>query len=325
MSNTDISSELIKRIAHQSGYDLVGFAKCTPLEIEIDKLKKWLDADKHASMSWMSRNMDRRGDPSLILKDCKSVIVVAVNYQQQPNSETEMQPFKDNQLNGKIASYAINKDYHYTMQKMMKQFCQNVNSSIDRDLQMRWYVDTGPVMEKAWAQRAGLGFIGKNTCLINRQKGSWFFLGVILTDIELKPDTPITQNWCGNCKACIDACPTNALDEIGVLDSNKCISYLTIEHRDEVNDELKPNFDEWLFGCDICQEVCPYNIKFAEPSIAPKFEQIMPESLSLDNILTIQSEEEFRIIFKSKNPLRRAGLSGLQRTAKILKENAEQE
>jgi len=321
MSNTEISSDLVKKLAYQSGFDLVGIAKCTPLNIEIDRLKKWLDDDKHASMSWMSRNVDRRADPNLILPDCKSMIVVAVNYQRQSKSMDEIQSFSSKELHGKIASYAVNKDYHYAMKKQMKMLCREVNLAVNSETQLRWYVDTGPVMEKPWAQRAGLGFIGKNTCLINRQKGSWFFLGVILTDIELEANKPITQNWCGNCRACIDACPTDALDDIGTLDANKCISYLTIEHRDDVKAELKPKFEEWLFGCDICQEVCPYNIKFAKPSSTPIFEQIMPNSLNIDDILAIESEEEFRQIFKSKNPLRRAGLDGLQRTARILKEH----
>lgn len=319
--NIESETDLIKQLAIRSGFDLVGIADCTQLDAEIDYFNNWVKEKRHASMEWLSNNMDRRANPNMILEGCKSIIAVGANYQPKSEISIDQQSKVNKKEYGKVASYAVNKDYHYTIKRLMKEFCREVTDSIQRDVKLKWYIDTGPVMEKVWAQRAGLGFIGKNTCLINRQKGSWFFLGVILTDLELVPDQAISQNWCGDCRACMDACPTNALIEEGVLDSNKCISYLTIEHREDVDPVLKPDFEGWLFGCDICQDVCPYNIKFATPSQTPVFDRIMPNSLSLDDILDIKSEEKFREKFMSKNPLRRAGLTGLQRTAKILKDS----
>jgi len=310
---------LVKRLAHESGFDLVGIAKYTPLGEEAEFLRQWIEDGKHAGMSWMSRTIDKRCDPELVLKGCQSVIVVAVNYMQELDNEVENPPREQLTPMGKVSRYAVLKDYHHEMGERMKQFCSEVKSALSDELQMRWYVDTGPVMEKAWAKRAGIGFIGKNTCLINRQKGSWFFLGVVLTDLQLHPDQPETRHWCGDCVRCIEACPTGALDEVGTLDAGKCISYLTIEHREDVAPALKPHFDGWLFGCDICQEVCPYNLKFSTNASSPNFEQITPSQLNLDEILNIKDEEDFKRIFNSKNPLRRAGREGLQRTTKILK------
>lgn len=224
---------------------------------------------------------------------------------------------------GRVAQYAQRVDYHRTMGKALRTLARRLVGESGGAVVAREYVDTGPILEKAWAQRAGLGFVGKNTCLIHRKRGSWFLLGVILTTLELEPDPAAAPDGCGACRRCLDACPTGALIAPGVLDAGRCLSYLTIEHRGETVPEesgARGKFEGWVFGCDICQEVCPYNGKFAieSPETGILGPYLHPSAISLEAILSLDpdDEEAFLEWVGRRSPLRRAGVRGLQRNAR---------
>ncbi len=334
----EMDSKQVKQIAIDIGFDIVGVARAEQLREHRDHVNRWLDDGHHASMSWLAKGVDRRCDPSEILVGCRSVVVVGVNYYQgnsgntpplippyfaggEGNEYTNFIERESSEPVGRIAQYAQFADYHKTMGKKAKQLSMLIANETGADC--RWYVDTGPILEKVWAQRAGLGFIGKNGCLIHPRKGSYFLLGVILTTLALEPDPMIESNRCGTCTNCLDACPTDAFTEPGVLDCGRCLSYLTIEHRDAIPYDLQPFFKEWLFGCDVCQDVCPYNVKFAKPITEPCIlgEPMHPPVQHLLEILKLRDKEQFLDYIGRKSPLRRAGLEGLKRTTKLLIRN----
>ena len=301
-------TEQIKTKALEIGFSKVGVAKAETLTQDGVRLEEWLQRGYHASMGWMKKNVERRVDPREIMRGAKSVISVAANY--YTGSEHHSKPDE-----GKISRYAWGDDYHILITERIKTLFESIKQ-IAPESEGRYYVDTGPVMDKVWAERAGIGWRGKHTNLITKDFGSWVFLGEIISTLDLEYDTPM-EDFCGSCTACLDACPTKAIVEPYVVDSNKCISYLTIEHRGDINKALEPMFDQWVYGCDVCQDVCPWN-KYQRPTndkeFFPRDGNVSP---SLDGLLSL-TQEEFSKKF-SKSPIKRTKRDGLVRNATIVK------
>lgn len=305
-----LTNETIETLAKNLGFDLVGFAKVELLDDEVNKLKEWLNLNLNSGMKYMEQNVDKRKNVKLILKKAKSVISLGLNYY------TDYKYTNDDNF-GKVSRYAFGKDYHLIIWEKLEQLIQQIKN-IAPSFEGIYYVDTGPVMDKVWAIRAGLGWIGKHTNVINRNFGSWFFIANIITNYEFDYSQQI-EDFCGSCTACIDACPTNAIVNEYVLDANKCISYLTIENKEEkIPDKFIDKFDNWIFGCDICQDVCPWNNKFSQKTLIKEF---LPQNaeLNINDILNMK-EEEFKVRF-SDSPIKRAKLKGLKRNAKFISQN----
>lgn len=301
-----LTNQIVIEKAKQIGFDLIGFAKADLLEDETDKLKLWLDKGYQATMSYMEKNLHKKKDVKEILSNAKSVISLALNYYTPDLYSNE----KDI---GKISRYAWGKDYHLIIWEKLDEL-ETMLKELEPELETLSYVDTGPVMDKAWAVRAGIGWMGKHTNIINPNIGSWFFIATIITNYEFKYSEMITDH-CGTCTACIDACPTNAIVHEYVVDANKCISFQTIENKGEIPIELKGKFDNWIFGCDICQDVCPWNNKF---SLSTSLKEFYPRSkeISLDEVLNLD-EKSFKERF-AESPIKRTKLKGLQRNARYL-------
>ena len=304
-----LTNKIVIQKAKAVGFDLVGFAKAQTLDKEADHLQQWLDSNYQAGMDYMERNFEKRKDVKRILQNTKSVISLGLNYY-SPESYSE-----DNS-NGKVSRYAWGKDYHLVIWSMLNELEEELKK-IDPSFESISYVDTGPVMDKAWAVRAGIGWLGKHTNVINREIGSWFFIANIMTNYEFDYSEPI-PDFCGTCTACIDACPTSAIVQEYVVDANKCISYLTIENKSEISAEFKVKFDNWLFGCDICQDVCPWNQKFPVETLIKDFHPQNKE-INLDEVIEMK-EEEFKEKFKT-SPVKRAKLTGMKRNALFLKKS----
>lgn len=306
-----LTNETVIREAKAAGFDLVGFAKAEQLTAETKKLEEWLRKGYQSGMEYMERNLDKRKDVRKILPEAKSVISLGLNYYTNENYSNE--PGK-----GKVSRYAWGTDYHLVIWEKLW-ILENSLKQIDNSFESISYVDTGPVMDKVWAKKAGLGWIGKHTNLINKEFGSWIFLASIITNYEFKYSEEI-KDFCGSCTACIEACPTKAIVSEYVVDSNKCISNLTIENKGEIPNEFKGKFDNWLFGCDICQDVCPWNIKFSQITPLDEFQpQNGNKEISSEEILSMD-EARFKERF-AKSPIKRAKLKGLKRNARFL--NAE--
>jgi len=304
---TIITNELAIQKAKAVGFDLVGFAKAEPLHKETELFEDWLNKYHQAGMSYLERNSDKRKDVKQILPQAKSVISLGLNYYTSDQ-------YSNDKMIGKISRYAWGKDYHLIIWSLLEEL-ETELKKIDPKFESISYVDTGPVMDKAWAVRAGSGWLGKHTNVINREIGSWFFIANIITNYEFDYSEQI-PDFCGTCAACIDACPTNAIVQEYVVDANKCISYLTIENKEEISAEFKGKFDNWLFGCDICQDVCPWNQKFPIETLIKDFHPLNKE-LKLDEVLEM-NEEEFREKFQT-SPIKRAKLGGMKRNASFLK------
>jgi epoxyqueuosine reductase len=303
-----LTNDIVIEKAKSIGFDLVGFAKADELVEEVEKLNEWLKLGYQRDMKYMERNFDKRKDVSLILEDAKSVISLAVNYY------TDHQYIEDKD-SGKVSRYAWGKDYHLIIWEMLEALEAELKK-IDPEFKSKSYVDTGPVMDKAWAVKAGIGWLGKHTNVINRELGSWIFIANIITNYEFDYTEPI-PDYCGSCTACIDACPTDAILNEYVVDSNKCISYLTIENRGEIEQQFKGKFEGWVFGCDICQDVCPWNIKFLQPTTIEEFNPADGnKEINLDEISKMSSNE-FNERF-AESPVLRAKLKGLKRNAEFL-------
>ena len=274
------------------------------------QLKQWLNNGYHASMEWMQTRSEERSNIYNYFPEVKSVISLSMNY--------FTGNVDNNNTIGKISNYAWGDDYHKIIKPRLYKFLNSIKSK-EPDIKGVVCIDTAPIMEKAWAQKGGLGWIGKHTNLITRDYGSWIFLGEVLLNIELDYDIPFKDDLCGSCTACMDACPTNAFPEPYVLDASKCISYLTIEHRGDLPPEYKNKLDDWIYGCDICQEVCPWNIKFSEISNEKEFydKNLLKDKEYdfWDNL----SEEEFKRIFK-KSAVKRTKHSGLKRNITTAKQ-----
>lgn len=301
-------NEIVIEYAKKHGFDLIGFADADNLTREVDHLKEWLKRKYNSGMKYMERNAENRLDTSKILPNVKSVISLAVNYYSEGN-------YSNDEKFGKVSRYAWGKDYHLVLWEALASLIADLQN-IDETFQTKSYVDTGPVMDKAWAVRAGIGWLGKHTNVISREIGSWFFIANIFTNVKLDYNQPV-EDFCGSCTACIDACPTNAIVMEYVVDANKCISNLTIENKGDIPGEFAGKFDGWLFGCDICQDVCPWNNKFSTVTNKKEFLPGMNKEINLDEIekmTNAQFKKRFAI-----SPISRARLKGLKRNAVFLK------
>lgn len=302
----------IKAKAIEIGFDKVGIARAEELTEEREHLEKWLADNFQAAMSWMEREPEKRTNPKLLMENAKSVIVVALNYY-TPHQHEEMLKV------GKVSRYAWGDDYHDILKEKLRALLTWIKAEVP-NAEGKICVDTAPIMDKAWAQRAGLGWIGKHSNLITRELGSWVFLGEIILNLELEFDDPETTDFCGNCTACLDACPTNAIVAPRRVDANRCLSYATIESRaPELPAEIAENLSGWLYGCDICQDVCPWN-RFEQPTAENRFEP-RPDNVSpnLEAVLNLSVEDYVQRFRRS--PMKRAKLGGLQRNARALLAN----
>ena len=298
-------SQLIKTEAKKLGFLSCGISKAEFLEDEATRLERWLKDGKHGKMAYMENHFDKRLDPRLLVPDAKSIISLLFNYY-TPLDQLDGAP--------KISKYAYGKDYHHVLKVKLKQLFQIINNKIG-EVSGRVFVDSAPVMEKSWAVRSGLGWQGKNTNLISKKAGSFFFIAELIVDLKLEYDTPVTDH-CGTCTACIDACPTEALTPYNI-DASKCISYLTIELKDQIPTAFKNKMDNWAFGCDVCQDVCPWN-RFSkqhnEPLFSPNSEVINYTQKNWEEI----TQETFNIIFKN-SAIKRTGFKGFKRNISFLK------
>ena len=294
-------SEIIKAEALSVGFLSCGISKAEFLSEEATKLESWLKSSFNGEMSYMERNFDKRLDPRLLVPGCKSVISLLFNYYTEKKDKKDYEP--------KISSYAYGKDYHFVIKEKLKKLLSRIKNLVG-DVNGRVFVDSAPVMERAWAKKSGLGWIGKNTNLINKKAGSFFFIAELILDLELEYDHPTTDH-CGSCTACIDSCPTNALATPYKMDATKCISYATIELKNNIPNSFKDNMKGWIFGCDICQDVCPWN-KFSKNHNEPSFEDKKNISDMSKKDWEDLTKEVFDKVFKD-SPIKRTGYSGIKR------------
>jgi epoxyqueuosine reductase len=300
-------SQLIKNEAQKLGFLFCGIAKADFLEDEAPRLESWLNKNMHGEMTYMENHFDKRLDPRLLVDGAKSVISLGINYYTDQRQDDSSAP--------KISKYAYGIDYHTVIKDKLKQLLQIINEEIG-EVGGRAFVDSAPVLDKAWARKAGMGWIGKNSNLLNKKAGSFFFLAELIIDLELEYDIAPTADHCGTCTNCIDACPTDAIVGPYVVDGSRCISYLTIELKNEIPQEFKGKMDNWMFGCDVCQDVCPWNrfsVLNTEPAFTPH-----PELLHLkkDDWQDI-TQDIFQKVFKN-SAVKRTKFSGLQRNIDFL-------
>jgi epoxyqueuosine reductase len=309
------AAERIKAKAHALGFVKVGIAKAEPLESDAARLDEWLNRGYHGTMGWMARRIEERTDPRLIVPGAQSVIAVAMNYY------TDVRHLEDPDV-GKISRYAWGDDYHDVLTKRLKDLWVWMEGQFPGSAG-KVYVDTGPVMDKAWAQRAGIGWIAKHTNVITPEVGSWVFLGEIITTLTLDCDKPATDH-CGTCSLCIEACPTGAIVEPYVVDSRLCLSYLTIEHRGTIEGEVREKFEGWIYGCDICQDVCPWNQKFSQESETPGFRPREGHAAPRLEEWKDMSQAEFSVKFKG-SPIKRTKVDGLTRNVRVVMQSKNKE
>jgi len=284
-----------------------GISKAGFLEEEAPRLEKWLKEGRHGKMQYMENHFDKRLDPTLLVDGAKSVISLLLNY--YPHE-------KQNEKSYKISKYAYGQDYHFVIKEKLKELLYFIQENIG-EVGGRAFVDSAPMLDKAWAAKSGLGWIGKNSNLLSKQVGSFFFIAELVIDLELEYDT-ITSDHCGSCTACIDACPTQAIVEPYVVDGSKCISYFTIELKDNLPTDMKGKMDEWAFGCDVCQDVCPWN-RFSKPHSEPLFNP-HPDLLSMTKKDWEEvTEDTFRAVFKN-SAVKRTKFEGIKRNIDFLKQ-----
>jgi epoxyqueuosine reductase len=299
----------VKKAASELGFMYCGIAKAEALDEDARRLEKWLLQGRHGSMQYMENHFELRVDPRKLVPGAKSVITVLQNYfpgEQQSDNTPH------------ISKYAFGKDYHEVIRDKLNRFLLRINQEIG-EVHGRGFVDSAPVLERSWAVKSGAGWIGKNGNLITKSSGSFYFIATLIVDIELLYDDPFAKDFCGTCRKCIDACPTDAILENKVVDGSKCISYFTIELKDAlIPSEMKDKFNNWMFGCDVCQDVCPWN-RFSEPTAESAFTPI-PEILNLSTKEWEEmTEENFRNIFKD-SPLKRTKFTGIQRNLSFIRE-----
>ena len=305
-------TSIIKSIAAKFGFDHCGIAKAELLEDDARRLESWLQKGMHGNMQYMENYFDLRIDPRKLVPGAKSVITLLLNYFPE-QQQTVAAP--------NIAKYAFGEDYHEVIREKLRQFLAAIKLQIG-EVNGRGFVDSAPVLERSWAQRTGLGWIGKNGNLINKQSGSFFFIATLVVDLELQSDDPYAKDYCGSCTRCIDHCPTDAILPDKVIDGSRCISYFTIELKDAlIPDRMKGKFNDWMFGCDVCQDVCPWN-RFSKPSPETRFTPI-PEILNFTtNDWEALTEENFKLIFKN-SPLKRSKFAGIKRNLHFIQQASE--
>ena len=300
-------SDFIKNKSIELGFISCGISKSAFLENEIGRFESWLKNNYHGQMSYMERNFDKRMDTRKLVDGSKSVISLLFNY--YPSKEINNNSFK-------ISKYAYGKDYHFIIKDKLKTLLSSMRNEIG-EIDGRVFVDSAPIMEKAWAKKSGLGWIGKNTNLISKKTGSFFFIAEIIVDLELEYDNEVTDH-CGSCTACLDACPTDALYEPYKIDASKCISYFTIELKEQFPNDLKKDFNDWIFGCDICQDVCPWN-KFSRPNEEPLLNPLKEINQYSKKDWLELTDEVFKVVFKG-SPIERTKFNGLKRNIQYANE-----
>lgn len=307
MNAIEKHTHFIKKRAQELGFFFCGISKAEFLEEEAPRLEAWLNRNYHGKMNYMANHFDKRLDPTLLVDGAKSVVSLLLNYypEQEQNKDAPQ-----------LSKYAYGEDYHFVIKDKLKLFLQSIQEEIG-EVGGRFFVDSAPVMDKVWAKKSGLGWLGKNANLIHPKQGSFFFIAELILDLELKADGPI-KDYCGTCTACLDACPTDAIVEPYVVDGSKCISYLTIELKDEIlPKEFQGKMDNWMFGCDVCQDVCPWN-RFSKPHVEPRFQP----SSTLMNMNQKDWKElkelTFQELFKM-SAVKRTKFDGLKRNIDFLK------
>ncbi|SIO06770.1 tRNA epoxyqueuosine(34) reductase QueG [Algoriphagus halophilus] len=309
MTPAEKHASLIKSIANRLGFDFCGIAKAGFLEEEAPRLEEWLSRNYQGEMGYLANHFDKRLDPTKLVEGAKTVVSLVYNYYPETSLPESPESIK-------LAKYAYGEDYHFVIKDKLKDFLEILRNEIG-EIEGRAFVDSAPVMERQWAQKAGLGWIGKNSLLLNKKQGSFFFLAELIIDLEVTPDTPLTKDYCGTCTACIDACPTDAIVQPSVVDGSRCISYLTIELKDAIPNEFKGKMDNWAFGCDICQDVCPWN-RFSKPHQESKFKP-HPDLEGFTNQDWLElTDETFRKVFK-KSAVKRTKFAGLKRNVEFLR------
>ena len=305
-SRTHTDTNLIKAEAKRLGFDFCGISRAEFLEEEAPRLEKWLKENKHGQMKYMENYFDKRLDPRLLVDNAKSVVSLLFNYYPE-QAQNPSAP--------KISKYAFGEDYHEVIKNKLHEFLLSLKENIG-EVNGRAFVDSAPVLDKAWAKKSGLGWIGKNSNLITKQQGSFFFIAELIIDLDLEYDGPI-KDYCGTCTRCIDACPTEAIVEPYIVDGSKCISYLTIELKENIPQEFKGKMDNWAFGCDICQDVCPWN-SFS----AAHQETLFTSKNGLLNFSEAEwndmTEETFNLVFKN-SAVKRTKYKGLKRNLEFIK------
>jgi epoxyqueuosine reductase len=309
MTTSEKNSFLLKSTAKRLGFDFCGIAKAEFLESEAPRLEEWLNRNYHGKMAYLANHFDKRLDPTKLVEGAKTVVSLSYNY--YPEKELPNQP-----EDIKLAKYAYGAYYHEVIRSKLTEFLEILREEVG-EINGRAFVDSAPVMERQWAHRAGLGWIGKNSLLLNKKVGSFFFLAELILDLEVTPDLPLAKDYCGTCTACIDACPTEAIVQPEVIDASKCISYLTIELKEAIPNDFAGKMENWVFGCDICQDVCPWN-RFSRPHQEPAF-------LPNDDLINFSTkdwiemtEETFKRVF-SKSAVKRAKFQGIKKNVEFLK------
>ncbi len=302
-------TKIIKQKAEKFGFQSCGISKAAFLEEEAPRLEAWLKNNYHGEMKYMENHFDKRLNPTLLVEGAKSVISLSYNYFPKEKIETLD--------NFKISKYAYGEDYHEVIKDVLKEMMAELQEEIG-EFGFRVFVDSAPVLEKAWARKSGLGWVGKNANLITKKHGSFYFLAEIICDLDLNYDVETTDH-CGSCRKCIDACPTQAIVSEKIVDGSKCISYATIELKNEIPDYFNDKMDDWMFGCDVCQDVCPWN-RFSAPTLQEKFAPNFNKLNFRKNEWKELSQELFSEIFK-KSAVKRTKFSGLMRNINVLKKN----
>jgi epoxyqueuosine reductase len=300
-------SLLVKSIATGLGFDYCGIAKAGKLEEDAKRLEQWLNKNRQGNMEYMSRNFEKRIDPTVLMPGAKSVITLLLNYYPEHKQASE---------ENKISKYAYGNDYHEVIKNKLHEFLFLLREKIGV-IEGRGFVDSAPVLERAWAKKSGLGWVGKNGNLITKKSGSFFFIATLIVDLALEYDVSAEFDHCGTCTKCIDACPTEAILPNKIVDGSKCISYFTIELKDALIPEtMKGKFDNWMFGCDTCQDVCPWN-RFSKPTTEKQFQPITEIISFTTKDWEVITEEKFKIIFKD-SPIKRSKYSGIKRNLQFL-------
>jgi len=311
MDNRPKYAHLIKLEAKRLGFQFCGISKAEPLHTEANLLEQWLTANNHGEMQYMAENFDKRIDPTLLLPGAKSIVSLMLNYYPQPESKQQSSLL--------ISKYAWGRDYHKVLKSKLKQLLQYIQTEIGA-VNGRAFTDSAPIMDKVWAVRSGLGWLGKNTNVIHPKAGSFYFIGELVLDLDLQADAPI-RDHCGTCTRCIDACPTQAISaNAKIVDGSKCISYYTIELKKAIPTDA-PAWTDWIFGCDVCQDVCPWN-KFSKPSIDPDF-AARPQLLNKTDREWLELTEDVFNTITEGSPIRRTGYEGIKRNIERVRSRKE--